>query len=80
MMGKVETQQAGGLADVMSLHQKTFRLIDDIIMYITDSSAARGLVDNVTKVSGRISQLGGTPGYSGQALRQLSVLAKIGMQ
>ena len=55
MMGKVETQQAGGLADVMPLHQKTLRLIDDIIMYITDSSAARGLVDNVTKVSGRIS-------------------------
>ena len=27
MMGKIETQQAGSLADVMTLHQQTFRLI-----------------------------------------------------
>ena len=52
MMGEVETQQAGSLADVMTLHQQTFRLIYYIIMYVTDGCTARGLMDNVAKVTG----------------------------
>ena len=57
MMGEVETQQARGLADVMTLHQQTFRLIDDIIMYVANGCAARRFVDDVAKVAGRIGQL-----------------------
>ena len=72
MMGEVETQQAGSLADVMTLHQQTFRLINYIIMYVTDGCTARGLMDNVTKVTGHIGQFGGTPCSGGQALRQLA--------
>ena len=54
MMGKIKTQQAGSLADVMTLHQQTFRLIDDIIMDVTDGCAACSLVDDVAKITRRI--------------------------
>ena len=80
MVGEIETEQAGGLADVVTLHQQTFRLIDYIIMYVTDSRATSGLVDDVAKITRRIGQLGGTPGYGGQALRQLTILTEIGLQ
>ena len=62
MVREVKTKQAGSLTDVMTLHQQTFRLIDDIIMYVTDGRAASSLVDDVAKVTGRIGQLGGAPG------------------
>ena len=52
MVREVETKQAGGLADVVPLHQQTFRLINYIIMYVTDGCTARGLMDNVAKVTG----------------------------
>ena len=65
MMGEVETQQARGLADVMTLHQQTFRLIDYIVMYVANGCATRGFMDDVAKVTGRVSQFGGTPGNSG---------------
>ena len=48
MMGKFKTKHAGGFADVMSLHQQTFRLINNIIMYVTDGRAACCLVDNIS--------------------------------
>ena len=48
MVREFETQQAGGLADVMTLHQQTFRLINNIIMYVTDGRAACCLVDNIS--------------------------------
>ena len=57
MMGEVETQQAGSLADVMTLHQQTFRLIYYIVMYVTYSRAACGLMNQITKVTGRVGQL-----------------------
>ena len=57
MMGEVKTKQAGSLTDVMTLHQQTFRLIDDIIMYVANGCAARRFVDDVAKVAGRIGQL-----------------------
>ena len=80
MMGKVKPQQAGGFTDVMSLHQQTFRLIDDIIMYVTDGCATRSLVDNVAKITWLIGQFGGAPGDSRQAVHQLTVLTKIGLK
>lgn len=68
MMREIKTQQAGSLADVMSLHQQTFRLIYYIMMDITDSRTACGFVDYVAKVTGRIGQLGGAPSDSWQTL------------
>ena len=79
-MGKIEAEEAGGLADVMTLHQQTFRLIDDVVVDVADGCAACGVVDDVAEVAGRIGQLGGTPGYGGQPLRQLAVLAEIGLK
>ncbi len=40
MVREFETQQAGGLADVMTLHQQTFRLIYYIIMDVANSRVA----------------------------------------
>ena len=80
MVREVETKQAGGLADVMTLHQQTFRLIDDVMVDVANGRASCGLVDDVAKIAGRIGQLGGAPGNGGQALRQLAVFAKIGLQ
>ena len=79
MMGKIETQQAGGLADVMTLHQQTFRLIYYIIMNVADGGAARCLMDNIAKVARRIGKLGGAPRNGGQTLRKLSILTEIGL-
>lgn len=80
MMGEIETEQAGGFADGVTLHQQAFRLIDDVVVYVADGCAACGLVDQIAKVMGRVGQLGGTPGDGGQALGQLAVLAEIGLQ
>ena len=80
MMGEIETEQAGGFADGVTLHQQAFRLIDDVVVYVADGCAACGLVDQIAKVTGRVGQLGGTPGDGGQALGQLAVLAEIGLQ
>ena len=52
-MGKVEAEQAGGFADVMTLHQQIFRLIDDVVVDVADGCAARGFVDDVAKVARR---------------------------
>ena len=57
MVGEIESEQARGLADVVTLHQQTFRLIDDIIMYVANGCAACCLMDDVAKVAGRIGQL-----------------------
>ena len=48
MVREFETQQAGGLADVTTLHQQTFRLIDDVIVDVADGRAACCLVDNIS--------------------------------
>ena len=68
MMGEVKTKQAGSLTDVMTLHQQTFRLIDYIIMYVTDSRATSGLVDDVAKITWGICQLGGAVSNGGQTM------------
>ena len=69
MVRKIETQQAGSLADVLTLHQQTFRLIDNIVVDVADGCAACGLVDNITEITGRIGQFGGTIGNGGQTVR-----------
>jgi len=80
MMGEVEAEEAGGFADVMSLYQQTFCLIDDVVVDISDGRAACCLVDDVAEIAGRIGQFGGTSGDGWQALGQLSILAEIGFQ
>ncbi len=52
MMREIETEQARGLADVVALHQQTFRLIYYIIVDVADGCAACGLVDNVSEIAG----------------------------
>ena len=69
MVREIETQQAGSLADVLTLHQQTFRLIDNIVVDVADGCAACGLVDNITEIAGRIGQFGGTIGNGGQTIR-----------
>ena len=51
MVREVETEQAGSLADVMTLHQQTFRLIDNIVVDVADGRSTRCLVDDVTKIT-----------------------------
>ena len=80
MVREIETEQAGGLADVVPLHQQTFRLIDNVVVDVANSCATSCLVDDIAKVAWRISQFGGTPGNSGQTLHQLTVLTKIGLK
>ena len=57
MVREVETEQAGCLADVVTLHQQTFRLIDNIVVDVADGRTARCLMDDVAKVTWRIGQL-----------------------
>ena len=47
MVWEIKSQQTGGLADVMPLHQQTFRLIDDVVVDVADSRAAGGFVDDI---------------------------------
>ena len=51
MVRKIETQQAGSLADVMTLHQQTFRLVYNIVVDVADGRSTRCLVDDVTKIT-----------------------------
>ena len=51
MVGKIEAEEAGGLADVMTIHQQTFGLVDDVVVDIADGCAARRHVDDVTEVA-----------------------------
>ena len=80
MMGKIEAQKARGLADVVAVHEQALRLVDDVIVDVADGRSSCRLVDDVAEITWRISQLGGTIGDSGQALRQLPILAEILLQ
>ena len=57
MMGKIETEQAGSLADVMTLHQQTFRLVYYIVVDVANGCTACCLMDNIAKVARRIGKL-----------------------
>ena len=56
MMGEIEAEQAGGLADVVALHEQTLGLIDDVVVDIADGCAACGLADEVAEIARRIGQ------------------------
>ena len=57
MMGKIEAQEARGLADVVTVHEQALGLVDDIIVDVTDGRSSRGFVDNIAEITRRISQL-----------------------
>ena len=68
MMRKVETEEAGGLADVVSVHQETLCLVNDVIVDVADGRATRCLVDDVAEITGRIGQFRGAIGDGGQTV------------
>ena len=80
MVREVEPQQARSLADIVALHQQTLGLIDDIVVYVANGRPSRSLSDDVAKIAWRVCKLRGTPCDGGQALRELAVLAEIGLQ
>ena len=57
MMGKIESEEARGLADVVTVHQQALGLVDDIIMDVADGRSTCRLVDDVAEITRRISQL-----------------------
>ena len=57
MMGKIKTQEARGLADVVAVHQQALGLVDDIVVDVADGRAACRLVDDVAEITRRIGQL-----------------------
>ena len=57
MMGKIEAKKPRGFADVVTVHEQALGLVDDIIVDITDSRSSCGFVDNIAKITRRISQL-----------------------
>ena len=57
MMGKIEAQEARGLADVVTVHEQALGLVDDVVVDVTDGCSPCRLVDNVAEITWRISQL-----------------------
>ena len=57
MMGKIEAKETRGLADVVTVHEQALGLVDDIIVDVADGRSSRGFVDNIAKITRRISQL-----------------------
>ena len=56
MMGKIETQEARGLADVVTVHEQALGLVDDVVVDVADGRSSCRLVDDVAKITRRISQ------------------------
>ena len=56
MMGKIEAEEARGLADVVTTHEQALGLIDDVVMDVADGRSACGLVDDVAEIARRIGQ------------------------
>ena len=57
MMGKIETEEARGLADVVTIHEQALGLVDDVIVDVADGRSPCRLVDDVAEISRRIGQL-----------------------
>ena len=57
MMGKIEAKEARGLADVVAVHEQALGLVDDVVVDVADGRSSRGFVDNIAKITRRISQL-----------------------
>ena len=51
MVGEIEAEQARSLVDVVTLHQQTFCLVDDVVMDIPNGCTTCGFVNDVTKVA-----------------------------
>ena len=56
MMGKIEAQEARGLADVVAVHEQAFGLVDDIVVDVSDGRSSCRLVDDVAEITWRIGQ------------------------
>ena len=56
MVGEIEAEQARGLTDVVTIHQQTLGLIDDVVVDVTNGRSSRCLVDDIAKVTRRIGQ------------------------
>ena len=57
MMGKIEAEEARGLADVVTVHEQALSLVDDIVMDVANGGSTCRLVDYVAEITRRISQL-----------------------
>ena len=57
MMGKIESQEARGLTDIVTVHEQALRLVDDIVVNVADGRSSCRLVDNVAEITRRICQL-----------------------
>ena len=68
MMREVETKEAGGLADVVAVHQQALCLVNDVIVDVANGRATRCLVDDIAEVTGRIGQFRGAIGDGGQTV------------
>ena len=51
MMGKIEAQEARGLADVVTVHEQALGLVDDVVVDVADGRAACCLVDNIAEIT-----------------------------
>lgn len=76
MVGEIESEQAGGLADVVPLHQQNFRLIDNVVVDVANSCATSCLVDNIAKITRRISQFESAPSDGRQTLHQMAAITQ----
>ena len=74
---EVKAQHAGGLVDVVALHQQALGLVDDVVVDVADGRTASCLVDEVSEITGRIGQFRGAIGDGGQAVKKLPVLAEV---
>ena len=74
MVGELETQQVGGFAHVVPVHQQILALFDHEGMDVADGRAAGGLVDDVAQIAGRVGQLSGAISDGRDSEVQLSAI------
>ena len=51
MVREIEAKKTRGLADIVPLHQQTLRLIDDVVVDITDCCSPCSFMDQIAKVA-----------------------------
>ena len=56
MMREIEAKEARGLADVVTVHQQTLGLVDDVVVDVADGRSSCRLVDDVAEITWRIGQ------------------------
>ena len=57
MVGKIEAEEARGLADVVTVHEQALSLVDDVVVDVADGRSSCRLVDNIAEITWRIGQL-----------------------